>query len=98
MLVYLVYGFCIAGQVAKSGGIANPIQAIAIAIWERVSYDFIYRPNPQTDPSDQTFYQYNKLGRYMWIYTLAPLAAGIAAGAVANYHLKMTNSNAKLYA
>jgi hypothetical protein len=33
----------------------------------------------------------------MWVYTLAPLAAGVAAGAASHFHLKLINGNSKLY-
>jgi hypothetical protein len=71
--------------------------AIDVAIWERISYGYIFRPNPATDPSDQTLYQYLHMGRYMWVYTLAPMAAGIAAGFASNFHFKQLNAGSKLY-
>ena len=57
--------------------------AIMIDIWERVSYSYIVA-------NDQTFYKAQTLGRYMWVYTLIPLAAGISAGSFYRFHIKYT--------
>lgn len=51
IFVYLVYGWTISGQTETSNGLANPMLALMITIWERISFDVIFRPNPN-DPSD----------------------------------------------
>ena len=41
IFVYLAYGWAVASQASNSSGICNPMVAIMVSIWERVSYNFI---------------------------------------------------------
>jgi glycerol uptake facilitator-like aquaporin len=52
IFVFLTYEWAVASQAGTSSGVANPMLAIIGSIWDRVSYDYIFRPNPQTDPTD----------------------------------------------
>ena len=69
--------------------------SIMVSIWERVSYGYIFRPNDE-DPTNQTYYDYQHYGRYLWIYTFAPLAGGAAAGFLSRYHMKNIGGTSKV--
>ena len=92
IFVYLAYGWAVASQIRSSSGICNPMVAIMVSIWERVSYDYIVN-----NTTKETYYSARHLGRYMWIYTLIPLAAGAVAGGISHFHMKSINGSAKLF-
>lgn len=94
VIIFLAYGFAV-GSEGMAGGLANPMLAINVGIWDRVSYGYIYRPNAD-DPSNQTRYDYDKLGHYMWVYTMAPIAAGLVAGAMSHWHKKQSSLPEKI--
>ena len=75
---------------AFSRGPLNPTLAIDLAIWGKSSYDQLV-----TDPSGQkvTYWELNKYGHYIWVYSVAPLIAALAAGVLAQGHLKPLKNN-----
>jgi hypothetical protein len=61
----------------------NPVLALQLWIWSASSYN--QKDQPVLYPG-QTQFEYLHLGRYIWCYILAPMAAAVIAGLLVHIH------------
>lgn len=87
--VYATYSAAITMLNSTSSGIINPIVAYGAAIWNLIFYQ--YEWNPVNVPGESG-YDRNHLGRYVWIYLVAPLCGGLLGGLLSKVHLGSSES------
>ena len=64
------------------GGTSNPTINLIMYIWSIISYNY------GDAITTKNYFDENHLGRYTWIYILAPIVASIFAGLFAGMHAK----------
>lgn len=64
-------------------GFKNPNIALQLLFWNHQYYNYAVIPTSNA----QTIYEELYLGRYAWVYIVAPFVGAFAAGVLAKAHL-----------
>lgn len=89
VFVYLAYGTCQVLVSLFSRGPTNPTMAIQLGIWGKSAYNDVI-VDPVTG-GNISIWAMKGFGRFLWVYTFAPLGAGFLAGLVAKFHFRDTD-------
>lgn len=65
--------------------ILNPTLSIQVWVWSFLSYN---EKVTDLDNNKVTKFAFDNMGRYAWVYILAPCVAGIVGGMLAKCHMR----------
>jgi glycerol uptake facilitator-like aquaporin len=82
ILIAQVYLQCQLVTSTTTASTLNPMIALETLIWSSVGYN-----NKSYDPN-QTDFKFLDMGRYWWLYVVAPMIAAVPAGFLAKLHLR----------
>ena len=87
IFVVCIYGGAVAITARVSNGPANPTLALQSWAWTAGSYSNDIKVQVDNKEVTMTQFEHYRLGRYVWLYIIAPMAASILAGFVARKHV-----------